>query len=145
MSQDQNFEESALTMREPEPKEQKASKPRVNMAELEKTLRDRDFKYKIDGDSVTITKYTGSASAVTIPHGVTSIGNEAFSCCASLTSVTIPGGVTSIGNHAFSWCSSLTSVTIPNSVTSIGNDAFSYCRSLTSVTIPNSVTSIGYY
>ena len=76
-------------------------------------------------------------------YSVTSIGNEAFRRCSSLTSVTIPNSVTSIGYEAFYNCSSLTSVTIPNSVTSIGSYAFCYCSSLTSVTISNSVTSIG--
>ena len=37
-----------------------------------------------------------------IPNTVTSIGNGAFSGCASLTSVTIPDSVTSIGDSAFS-------------------------------------------
>ena len=85
-----------------------------------------------------------SLTSVTIPNSVTSISNSAFSSCRGLTSVTIPNSVTSIGNYAFHYCSSLTSVTIPNSVTSIGNYAFSDCSNLTSVTIPNSVTSIGY-
>ena len=64
---------------------------------------------------------------VIIGDSVTSIGNEAFRQCGSLTSVTIPNSVTTIGNSAFSGCNSLTSVTIPNSVTTIGNGAFSYC------------------
>ena len=50
--------------------------------------------------------------------------------------------VTSIGDNAFCECFSLTSITIPNSVTSIGRDAFYGCSGLTSVTIGNSVTSI---
>ena len=84
-----------------------------------------------------------SLTSVTISNSVTNIGNMAFADCRSLTSVTIPNSVTSIEDYAFEWCSSLTSITIPNSVTSIGSGAFVECRSLTSVTIPNSVTSIG--
>ena len=77
-----------------------------------------------------------------IPDGVTSIGDDAFCGCDSLTSITIPNSVTSIGDSAFFDCSSLTSITIPDSVTSIGGCAFFYCSSLTSITIPDSVTSI---
>ena len=79
----------------------------------------------------------------TIPNSVTSIGDDAFSYCSSLTSITIPNSVTSIGEGAFVGCSSLTSITIGNSVKSIGDDAFSSCSSLTSIVIPDSVTSIG--
>ena len=94
-------------------------------------------------------EYSGSVvipSSVTyngVTYSVTSIVDEAFRECKSLTSVTIPNSVTSIGKYTFYGCSSLTSVTIGNSVTSIENYAFAYCTSLTSVTIPNSVTSIG--
>ena len=78
-----------------------------------------------------------------IETGVTSIGDETFYNCTSLTSITIPDSVTSIGDHAFCNCTSLTSITIPDSVTSIGAYAFCDCTSLTSVTIPDSVTNIG--
>jgi hypothetical protein len=84
-------------------------------------------------------------ASVTIPYGVTSIGEMALALCASLASITIPNSVTSIGDYAFGVCESLASIYIPNSVISIGDGALNGCTSLTSVTIPNSVTSIGEY
>ncbi|MDB4780828.1 leucine-rich repeat domain-containing protein, partial [bacterium] len=86
-----------------------------------------------------------SLTSVTIPDSVTSIGGAAFYNCTNLTSVTIPDCVTSIGGYAFYGCINLTSVTIGNSVTSIGKQAFQNCTSLTSITIPDGVTSIGNY
>ena len=71
----------------------------------------------------------GKSGHYTIPKGVTSIGDWAFSTCSRLTSITIPDSVTSIGKNAFRWCSRLTSITIPNSVTSIGDEAFWGCSS----------------
>ena len=84
-----------------------------------------------------------SLTSVTIPNSVTSIGGSAFSGCSGITSVSIPNSVTGIGSTAFENCSNLASVIIPNSVTSIGTSAFSGCAGLTSITIPESVTSIG--
>jgi hypothetical protein len=96
-------------------------------------------------NGTVLVRYRGSAANVTIPAGVTAIGDSAFYNCNSLTSITIPSSVTSIGKEAFCICRNLTSVTIPTGVTSIGESAFSSCTNLTSITIPSSVTSIGDY
>ena len=85
------------------------------------------------------------SGSLTIPSGVTSIGDYVFSDCSSLTSVNIPSGATSIGNSAFHSCSGLTSITIPDSVTSIGTAAFTNCSGLTRCTIGSGITSIGTY
>lgn len=81
-----------------------------------------------------------SLSSITIPNSVTSIASYAFDRCKSLTSCTLGNGVTTIGHYAFNE-SSITSIDIPSGTTFIGNYAFSYCD-LTSVIIPSGVTSI---
>jgi hypothetical protein len=107
------------------------------------------FEYTTNADNtLTITGYTGSGGAVTIPTNidgltVTSIGDDAFQNCFSLTNIKIPARVTSVGDYAFLSCYRLTNATIGNDVTSIGLYAFDDCSSLTSITIPNSVTKIG--
>ena len=86
-----------------------------------------------------------SLTSITIPNSVTSIGERAFYNCRGLTSVIIPNSVASIGGSAFLGCSGLMNIEIPNSVTSIGIEAFAWCSDLMSIEIPNSVTSIGSY
>lgn len=127
------------------------------------------FNYTVNGNSITITGYTGSGGVVSIPADitfvsgydtndnpiyttlpVTSIGPGAFELNTALTSITIPDTVTSIqgvnayGYGVFFGCTNLTSVHIGNSVSFIGEAAFDD-TGLTSLTIPNSVTSIGEY
>ena len=102
----------------------------------------KDNTYSVTSIEDNAFEYCRSLTSVTIGGGVISIGNQAFKGCNSLMEVTIINGVTSIGSSAFNGCSSLTSIIIPESVTSIGNNAFSYCSSLTNVTIGSGVTSI---
>ena len=115
---------------------------------------DGDFKYSLETETKTaaLSKYSGSATEVTIPesvthddvtYSVTRLGDKCFSYCSSLTSIDIPSSVTSLGDECFSYCSSLTSIDIPSSVTSLGYKCFSGCESLTSIDIPSSVTSLG--
>lgn len=88
------------------------------------------------GQRATINK-------VIIENGVTSIGNDAFTECESLTSIVIPDSVRLIGEWCFELCGSLLNVVIPDSVKSIGENAFVWCESLTSITLPDNVTMDG--
>jgi hypothetical protein len=58
-----------------------------------------------------------------LPKNLKYIGVAAFNG-SGLTSVTIPEGVTDIGNNAFSECENLTDVYLPKSLKRLGNGAF---------------------
>lgn len=75
-------------------------------------------------------------------YGTKAIASEAFYNCA-ITSVTIPEGVTYIGDAAFKFCRSLSEVIVPESVTKIGEGAFANCSNLSNIVIPQSVIIIG--
>ena len=107
-----------------------------------------DFYYNITSSSEPYTVEVSGAesyiasviiretvTSVSLPDGLTSIGEGVFYSCSALTSVIIPNSVTSIGSVAFSNCNSLTSITIPNRVTSIGYVAFQYCYALSSIVV----------
>jgi hypothetical protein len=118
------------------------------------------FEYTTSDTAITITKYNGSASVVTIPSiinglPVTTIEEDVFFDCDNLTSVTIPSSVTNFNNMAFFDCNKLQSINVDalNSYYSSVNGVL-FNKSQTtlilcpegkagSYTIPNSVTGFG--
>lgn len=97
--------------------------------------------FMMDGDK--LVKYTGTATSVSVPNGVKTIGAEAFADNTALSYVTLPNSLLYIENGAFSGCRYLNRVIIPEGVRSIGNGAFADCENLSSVTLPASLTQMG--
>ena len=106
---------------------------------------------RADADGFTIddgvlVSYTGSATQVRIPEGVTEISTNAFSG-AQVTSVWIPASVRAIDDSAFAG-QPLTQVTFqdedahPSQLETIGERAFAYTP-LESVTLPRSLKTAG--
>lgn len=98
------------------------------------------YRYFIDNGNAIINAYTGKDTDVVIPtklggYPVTTIADEAFKNCTSITSLTIPDGITDVGIGAFFSCTNLTKVTIPASVKNIGIKAFFYCDALSSIEV----------
>jgi hypothetical protein len=71
----------------------------------------------------------GKVGSYTIPHGVTTLEDRAFSDCYNLTSIEIPSSVLIIGNEAFQRCDGLMDITVdaPNPA---------YCRWLAFCLMP---------
>ncbi len=102
--------------------------------------------YSIEDDPLTFPtpweNYKESIQTLVVNSGVTSVSG--FHGCWNLSSVTLPNGLSRIGNFAFYSCA-FSSISIPNSVESIGFGAFRSCTNLSSISIPSSVKSIGVY
>lgn len=84
-------------------------------------------------------------TSLSLPDGLTHIGNNAFEECSKITgTLKIPESVTSVGNYSFTYCSGLSgTLRIPDSVTTIGDGAFSDCPKFTKLIIGTGVTTIG--
>lgn len=91
----------------------------------------------------TLLRYRGRDAEVTVPQGVTVIGQGAFRNCRTLTCLHLPEGVTAIESNAMAGCTGLTSVHLPRSLTVIGESAFQDCKKLTQLILPANLTGLG--
>lgn len=69
--------------------------------------------------------------------------NGVFQNCEGLKHVTIPEGVTKIGNSAFYDCKNLESVHFPSTLLTIGDYSFDLCEQMSQLVIPKNVETIG--
>lgn len=134
-------------------------------------LIDKDYEYIENESGVTILRYLGADTEVTIPEtingkAVTTIGERAFAHNGSIKSIQMPNTVTSIEFRAFDACYELTyvklsdnlytigacaffacfeleDIALPDTLIKLGDMAFSNCTSLTSINIPESITEMG--
>ena len=110
-------------------------------------VEDFQLRYAFDSDgsaaSLTLKKYAGDAASVTIPDGVTIVGDSAFERNASMTSVVLPDSVVTIGANAFQSCTGLTKAELSSKLEKIANYAFDNCKALKEIQIPETVTEIG--
>ena len=98
-------------------------------------------------DTISIFKYKGTDSIVTIPEQmqgktVTEIGAYSFSERSDIVEVNIPENVEYIGWHAFDGCTGLTEMTIPEGVTQLGMFSFMNCTALKTVRLPSTLKKI---
>jgi len=67
------------------------------------------------------------------------IDNWAFYACHGLDTISIPNGVTTIGDGAFWGCDYLVNLSLPSSVQSISDNSFEGCISLNKMTVQSTV------
>lgn len=106
-----------------------------------------NWEYIIVDGNITITKYLGSETNITVPatiegKKVTQIGNEAFMSNEIVESIILPEGIVVLGEDAFYYCTKLQHIEIPNSVKTIKRFAFRYCYALTEINLPSELTVI---
>ena len=99
-----------------------------------------DGELKSDGANLALMDSSGT---LTIPDGVTKIGNGAFANLSGLKTIIIPGTVKEIGENAFTNNADLTRVVLQEGIEIIGNDAFRECDNLTTIELPESLKRIG--
>ena len=91
-----------------------------------------------------LTAYTGDASYVVIPDGVTQIAEGAFWSNEFMEAVEVPASVEEVGGIAFWSCPALRYVHFEEGLEKLGEAAFWSCDSLSDVNLPASVTDISW-
>ncbi|MDE6732963.1 MAG: leucine-rich repeat domain-containing protein [Oscillospiraceae bacterium] len=83
-----------------------------------------------------------TSGEITVPDGVTEIGDYSLAFQKEITKITLPSSVRVINDGAFNGCEKLTEIVIPEGVEELGALIFDGCKSLKKIDLPDSVSSI---
>ncbi len=117
-----------------------------------KTIILNNIIYEIFGNEAKVIGYEGEVTDVTflenityngITYKVTSIDENAFYMCQTITSVTIPNSIKSVRTSAFFYCLNLANINLEEGIENIGYNVF-YDGAYTHIDIPQSIIEIGY-
>ncbi len=82
---------------------------------------------------------------VSLPNGVTYLGEAVFYGCGQLRKVNIPTGVTVVPREFASYCPALTTVTMHDGIREVSYQAFNNCSALADISLNDQITVIGQY
>lgn len=106
-------------------------------------LQQRQDEFVILGKVLYLNNGDRSADSITIPDGLTMLGDCTYSRMKNLKEITVPEGIKYIGLSAFSGCEKLERVSLPKSLVRLENSAFSHDYSLESIALPENLEHIG--
>ena len=81
----------------------------------------------------------------TISENITTIGNQAFSDCYSLTEIVVPETVETFNQFIFQECHNLKKAVINAQITELPYNTFYHCYVLDDLTLPDTLETIGEY
>lgn len=89
-----------------------------------------------------LLRYLGEEERVTVPEGITVIGERAFAGNEAVGRVILPESVVEIQTEAFADCLLLQTLNFPKGLKHIGNAAFEGCVKLLRAEIPKGITRL---
>ena len=103
--------------------------------------------YRIDDKGAYAFRHCSNITRVTLPDGLTTLGEGAFQQCEALVTADLmnPMEITSIPRYAFDGCSGLRNVYLPFFIEAVGDYAFRGCASLRQIQFVAPTKTIGAY
>ena len=106
-----------------------------------------NLRWTLNGETITVTGYTGTGTVLTIPaslHGktVTAVAPNAFAYNNTVTEIVLPDTIATLGEKAFFSMRNLSSLTLPTGLKTLPADVLNGCASLETIALPEGLESI---